>query len=270
MIAALAADAPGDHGGGHGARWASGADWGRGGDRLECFQPGRVARACGRPRGEIALHRRVACSKASWRSGSPDGRRRWWRGYSRPRRAGPRAGCARPVPADPRGQHDRLGARASAGLGRWMTSAIEEEELELVPAIHPHRGGARDAVIRRGRGGRCRRRECRDGAGRAPRSAPPCVPEIVVGGAGPGRGDELSERRRGGVPRPPRKRRRDAQHGDEQQRAQRRRRVAAPGTIVVSAVSQPTTLVVVWYFGLTAFALGSRMSVVGCVAARAR
>jgi cation:H+ antiporter len=34
-----------------------------------------------------------------------------------------------------------------AGTTRWLTNAVSEEELELEPAIHPGRGGARDAVI---------------------------------------------------------------------------------------------------------------------------
>jgi cation:H+ antiporter len=44
--------------------------------------------------------------------------------------------------------HERL---VRAGLpdawGRWLAQAVQEEEAELLPAIHPRRGGARDAVV---------------------------------------------------------------------------------------------------------------------------
>jgi cation:H+ antiporter len=38
-------------------------------------------------------------------------------------------------------------ARLPAGLTRWLSNAVSEEELELEPAIHPRRGGARDALL---------------------------------------------------------------------------------------------------------------------------
>ena len=44
--------------------------------------------------------------------------------------------------------HERLKAsRLPPAWVRWITEAIEEEELELQPAIHPQRGGTRDAVF---------------------------------------------------------------------------------------------------------------------------
>ena len=63
---------------------------------------------------------------------------------------------------------------------RWLAVAISEEELELEPAIHPGRGGARDARPARG-GLRRRRREHRDGAHRLRTWLARAVPPIIVG-----------------------------------------------------------------------------------------
>jgi cation:H+ antiporter len=38
-------------------------------------------------------------------------------------------------------------ARLPARTTRWLANAVSEEELELEPAIHPRRGGARDALL---------------------------------------------------------------------------------------------------------------------------
>ncbi len=44
-------------------------------------------------------------------------------------------------------RHERLERlRLPAAWRRWLIAAITEEELELEPAIHPRRGGARDAL----------------------------------------------------------------------------------------------------------------------------
>jgi cation:H+ antiporter len=40
--------------------------------------------------------------------------------------------------------------RLPAGWTRWLIEAVHEEELELEPAIHPRRGGTRDALIATG------------------------------------------------------------------------------------------------------------------------
>ena len=47
--------------------------------------------------------------------------------------------------------HDRLARlRLPATWTRWLVAAVSEEEMELQVAIHPQRGGARDAVIAAG------------------------------------------------------------------------------------------------------------------------
>jgi cation:H+ antiporter len=47
--------------------------------------------------------------------------------------------------------HDRLARlRLPATWTRWLVAAVSEEEMELEIAIHPQRGGARDAVIAAG------------------------------------------------------------------------------------------------------------------------
>lgn len=44
--------------------------------------------------------------------------------------------------------HDRLGALPlPLGWRRWLVAAVTEEELELESAIHPRRGGRRDALL---------------------------------------------------------------------------------------------------------------------------
>src|ERR1019366_3333694 len=44
--------------------------------------------------------------------------------------------------------HERLKvSRLPPAWVRWITEAIEEEELELKPAIHPQRGGIRDVAF---------------------------------------------------------------------------------------------------------------------------
>jgi cation:H+ antiporter len=48
-------------------------------------------------------------------------------------------------------RHERLArSRLPAGITRWLITALSEEELELEPAIHPRRGGARDALLATG------------------------------------------------------------------------------------------------------------------------
>ncbi len=45
-------------------------------------------------------------------------------------------------------RHDRLGGLGLPRLwAEWLTAAILEEEAELEPAIHPRRGGSRDAAV---------------------------------------------------------------------------------------------------------------------------
>jgi hypothetical protein len=45
-------------------------------------------------------------------------------------------------------RHDRLRRlRLPTGWILWLRRAIVEEELELVPAIHPRRGGPRDGIV---------------------------------------------------------------------------------------------------------------------------
>jgi cation:H+ antiporter len=45
-------------------------------------------------------------------------------------------------------RHERLlGVGLPAPWTAWLIAAISEEELELAPAIHPRRGGARDALM---------------------------------------------------------------------------------------------------------------------------
>jgi cation:H+ antiporter len=44
--------------------------------------------------------------------------------------------------------HDRLARVGLPGAwGQWLAQAVMEEEAELLPAIHPRRGGARDAML---------------------------------------------------------------------------------------------------------------------------
>jgi hypothetical protein len=44
--------------------------------------------------------------------------------------------------------HERLARSGLPGAwGQWLAQAVLEEEAELLPAIHPRRGGVRDAVI---------------------------------------------------------------------------------------------------------------------------
>ena len=68
------------------------------------------------------------------------------------RRAGARARRARALRDDPR---HRPRASWPACIcpprgARWLIEAVSEEELELEPAIHPRRGGTRDALIAAG------------------------------------------------------------------------------------------------------------------------
>ena len=113
----------------------------------------------------------------------------------------------------------------------WLGSAIDEEELELVVAIRPKRGNPRDAIaaalalvvvvvaaVSMERGASTlghhyavARRRCR--------------------WACPGGGDQLAERRGGGLPRCQGKRRSSVEHGSEQQYVERGSWSAPPGDV---------------------------------------
>jgi len=155
-------------------------------------------------------------------------------------------------------RHDRLG---QLGLPspwmQWLTRAIAEEELELAPAIHPRRGRARDAAVAAaavlvviGASIAMEQAAAKLGGRHA-------VPEIVIGGlvlAGvtslPNAvaGVYLARRGRGAAALS------TAMNSNTLNVAAG---LLLPVTIVgLGAPSSASTLVVVWYLGLTAFALG--------------
>ena len=139
----------------------------------------------------------------------------------------------------------------------WLSEAIVEEELELEVAIHPRRGRARDGILAAAAvlvvvGASLAMEQAAATLG-----ARHAVPEIVVGGLfSPG--DEPSRTRSRPCISPRRGRGAATLSTAMNSNALN---VAAgllvPGAIVgLGAVSGPATLVAVWYFGLTAFALG--------------
>jgi cation:H+ antiporter len=155
-------------------------------------------------------------------------------------------------------KHDRLRRLGlSAAWTRWLTGAIEEEELELVAAIHPRRGRARDAVLAVAAvvvvvGASIAMEQAASTLGT--RHA---IPEIVVGAlvlavvtSLPNAVAAVYLARRGRGPA-------TLSTAMNSNTINVALGLLLPGAIVgLGASSTAATLVVVWYFGLTAFALG--------------
>ncbi|MHB8658741.1 MAG: hypothetical protein ACYC91_12445 [Solirubrobacteraceae bacterium] len=154
-------------------------------------------------------------------------------------------------------RHDRL---QRLGLPptwtRWLTRAITEEELELEAAIHPRRGGARDALVAAagvlvvvGASVTMEQAASKLGARHA-------IPEIVVGGLvlaavtslpNAVAAVYLAQRGRGAAALS------TAMNSNALNIAAG---LLLPGTLVgLGSPSTPATFVAAWYFGLTAFVL---------------
>ncbi len=155
-------------------------------------------------------------------------------------------------------RHDRLGRLGlPAAWVRWLREAIVEEELDLVAAIHPRRGRARDATVAGAAvlvvvGASIAMEQAASKLG-----ARHGVPEIVVGGLilaavtslpNAVAAVYLARRERGAATLS------TAMNSNALNVAAG---LLLPATIVgLGAPSSSATLVVLWYFGLTAFALG--------------
>jgi cation:H+ antiporter len=155
-------------------------------------------------------------------------------------------------------RHDRLGELGfPAAWMQWLTRAITEEELELAPAIDPRRGRRRDAAVAAaavlvviGASIAMEQAAAKLGGRHA-------VPEIVIGGIvlaavtslpNAVAGVYLARRGRGSAALS------TAMNSNTLNVAAG---LLLPVTIVgLGAPSSAPTLVVVWYLGLTAFALG--------------